>query len=119
MTMMFRATCAAIAASCVLGCAHDSTARPPTDAWVAVEAEVGRAEASDAPREPDAMQQLQLARRDLWRARALMGRDDARAATLTELARTEVQLALSLTRAAAADDDARRAATELQAEVGR
>lgn len=115
--MRSRATYAVIAVSCMLGCG--SSVPPPNDAWAAAQADLGRAEAAGASGIPDAKLQLRLAQEDLRRARALIGHDNARATTLTEVARTEAQLALSLTRAAAAQEDAQKAATELQKEESR
>jgi hypothetical protein len=103
---------AAIALAGAVGCG--ATIPPPNDAWAAAQADVGRAEASGATANPDAKLQLQLAREDLRKAKALIGNDNERATTLTELARTEAQLARSLANAAQAQDDAHKAATELQ-----
>ncbi|HEY6463264.1 MAG TPA: DUF4398 domain-containing protein [Polyangiaceae bacterium] len=103
---------AAVALAGAIGCG--ASIPPPNDAWAAAQADVGRAEASGAAANPDAKLQLQLAREDLHKAKALIGNDNERATTLTELARTEAQLARSLTNAVHAQDDAHQAATELQ-----
>jgi hypothetical protein len=104
----------AIALAAAVGCG--SSVPPPNDAWAAAQTDLGRAEASGAQANPDAKLQLQLAREDLRKARALIGNDNERATTLTVLARTEAQLAQSLANASAAQDDAHKAATELQKE---
>jgi hypothetical protein len=87
---------------------------PPNDAWAAAQADVGRAQAGGAPQSPDARLHLQLAQEDLQRAKQLIGNDNERATTLTEVARSEAQLALTLAKSSAAEDNARRAATDLQ-----
>jgi Domain of unknown function (DUF4398) len=94
------------------GCAR--TVPPPNDAWAAAQQDVGRAESGGAPAVPDAKLHLQLAEEDLQRAKQLIGQDNARATTLTDLARAEAQLALSLAKSAAAQGDAQKAATDLQ-----
>jgi hypothetical protein len=58
---------------------------------------------------PDAKLHLQLAQEDLARAKQAMGEDNRRASTLTELARAEAQLALSLAKEAASQYAARKA----------
>jgi len=62
---------------------------------------------------PDARLHLQLAEEDLQKAKALIGNDNQRATTLTEVARAEAQLALSLGKQAEADGQARQAQAEL------
>lgn len=91
-----------------------SSVPPPNDAWAAAQADVGRAQAGGAPQSPGARLHLQLAQEDLQRAKQLIGSDNERATTLTELARAEAQLALTLAKNGAAEDTARRAATDLQ-----
>ncbi|HEX8790575.1 MAG TPA: DUF4398 domain-containing protein [Polyangiaceae bacterium] len=91
-----------------------SSVPPPNDAWAAAQADVGRAQAGGAPQNPDAQLHLQLAQEDLQRAKQLIGSDNERATTLTELARAEAQLALRLAKSSAAQDSANRAATALQ-----
>jgi hypothetical protein len=56
---------------------------------------------------------LQLAQEDLAKAKALIGNDNLRATTLTEAARSEAQLALSLGKQADAEARAREAQAEL------
>jgi hypothetical protein len=62
---------------------------------------------------PDARLHLQLAEEDLGKAKALIGNDNQRATTLTEVARSEAQLALSLGKQAEADAQARQAQADL------
>ena len=101
-----------------VGCGA-SALPPPNDESSAAEADVGRAQAGGAPAVPDAMLHLQLAQEDLQKAKLLIGKDDARANTLTSLARAEAQLAFSLARQAAAQDQARTAQGELRDSTGR
>ena len=75
---------------------------PPNDQWAAAHDDLGRAQAGGAPENPDARLHLQLAQEDLQNAKALIGNDDKRATSLTELGRVEAQLALSLAKDAAA-----------------
>ena len=96
-----------------------SSMPPPNDAWAAAQADVGRAQAGGAPQIPDAKLHLQLAQEDLQKAKQLLGSDNARATTLTELARAEAQLALSLAKSSASEDTARRAATDLKNAQGK
>ena len=86
------------------GCAESLP--PPNDQWAAAKEDVGRAESGGARDVPDAKLHLQLAQEDLQQAKKLMGVDNKRAASVTEAARTEAQLALSLSRAASAQDAA-------------
>jgi hypothetical protein len=79
-----------------------SSLPPPNDAWAAAQADVGRAQASGAVNQPDAKLHLQLALDDLAQAKRLMNVDNERATSLTEVARTEAQLAFSLAKEATA-----------------
>lgn len=92
---------------------------PPNDQWAAAQADVGRAQSADGASDPNARLHLQLAQEDLQQAHRLMGDDNGRATSLTELARAEAQLSFSLARAAAAQESARRAVTELQKQENR
>jgi hypothetical protein len=104
-----------IAALCIATAwACGSSIQPPNDAWAAASADVGRAQSAGADRVPDAKLHLQLAQEDLAQAKRLIGDDNGRASTLTEVARAEAQLALSIARGAAADDQARQANDELR-----
>jgi hypothetical protein len=87
---------------------------PPNDAYGAAEADVGRAQAAGASNNPDARLHLQLAQEDLQNAKQLMGENNRRATSLTELARAEAQLAISLARDSQAQDSAHKAVTNLQ-----
>jgi len=87
---------------------------PPNDAWAAAQADVGRAQATGAPSNPDAKLHLELAMEDLDHAKRLINSDNERATTLTEVARSEAQLALSLTKEAAE----RAAAQQARGDVG-
>ncbi len=91
-----------------------SSLPPPNDAWAAAQEDVGRAQAGGAPQNPDARLHLELAQEDLQKAKQLIGNDNWRATTLTQLARAEAQLASSLAKNSAAEDGARRAAADLQ-----
>jgi hypothetical protein len=102
---------AAGSAALVAACA--SSVPPPNDEWAAAQADVGRAQAGGAPTVPDARLHLQLAVEDLQKSKALIGDDNRRALSLTEVARIEAQLALSLAKQAEADAQARRAQAEL------
>ncbi len=84
-----------------------SSVPPPNDEWAAAQADVGRAQAGGAPGVPDAKLHLQLAEEDLQKSKALIGDDNRRASTLTEVARVEAQLASSLAKQAEAADQAR------------
>ena len=110
--MKAKATCVAVLITGAFACA--GSVPPPNDQWAAAEADVGRAQAGGAPQVPDAQLHLKLAQEDLQQAKQLIGDDNKRATTLTELARTEAQLALSLAKSSAAQDVARKAATDLQ-----
>jgi hypothetical protein len=87
---------------------------PPGDQWAAAQADVGRAQAGGAPENPAAKLHLQLAQEDLQAAKQLFDHDNERARSLTELARAEAQLALSLAKDGAAQIDATKAQTDLQ-----
>jgi hypothetical protein len=100
-----------------VGCGS-SALPPPNDQWAAAEADVGRAQAGGAPAVPEAMLHLQLAQEDLQKARQLIGKDDTRANTLTALARAEAQLAFTLAKQVAAQDQARTAQGELHDSAG-
>jgi hypothetical protein len=99
--------CAIVSIATALGCG--SAVPAPNDQWAAAQADVGRAQAGGAPDVPDAKLHLQLAQEDLARAKQVMGEDNRRATTLTELARAEAQLALSLARQATWQYAARKA----------
>jgi hypothetical protein len=93
-----------------LGC---SSFPPPNDEWAAAQQDVGRAEAGGAPGVPDARLHLELATESLQKAKALIGGDNERALSLTEVARAEAQLALSLAKQAEADTQAQQAKADL------
>ena len=96
-----------------------SSVPPPNDQWAAAQADVGRAQAGGAPQSPDAKLHLQLAQEDLQKAKQLIGTDNWRATTLTQLARVEAQLAFSIAKDSAAEDSARSAATDVQSAQGK
>ena len=104
--------CGVVLAVTAMGCG--SAFPPPNDQWAAAQADVGRAQAGGAPSNPDAKLHLQLAVEDLQNAKKLIGDNNERATTLTDLARVEAQLALSQAKAAAAEDAARQAQGALQ-----
>jgi hypothetical protein len=106
------AVAAVVLMAAAMGCGE--SVPPPNDAWAAAQADLGRAQASGAPYEPQAKLHLRLAQEDLQKARELIGHDDRRATSLTELARVEAQLAITLANEAAARYGANRASTELQ-----
>jgi hypothetical protein len=87
---------------------------PPNDQWAAAQADVGRAQAGGAPDVPEAKLHLQLAQEDLQRAKQLMGTDNDRAASLCAVARSEAQLASSLSLQAKAELQARSKEAEAQ-----
>jgi hypothetical protein len=91
---------------------------PPNDEWSAAQNDVGRAQAGGAPAVPDAKLHLQLAQEDLQKSKDLIEKDNRRAASLIALARTEAQLALSLAKAAQAQDVAQQAQHDLQKAKG-
>ena len=90
-----------------------SSVSPPSDQWAAAQGDVGRAQAAGAPATPDAKLHLRLAQEDLQRARSLVGSDNKRATSLTELARAEAQLALSLAKESASQASARDAQSQV------
>ncbi len=104
--------CGVVLAASAMGCG--SAFPPPNDQWAAAQADVGRAQAGGAPTNPDAKLHLQLAVEDLQNAKKMIGDNNERATTLTDLARVEAQLALSQAKAAAAEDAARQAQGALQ-----
>jgi hypothetical protein len=108
-----KAVFAVMVASAGLVAACASSFPPPNNEWAAAQGDVGRAQAGGAPNVPDARLHLQLAEEDLQKAKALIGNDNHRAATLTEVARSEAQLALSLGKQAEADTQARQAQDDL------
>jgi hypothetical protein len=95
-----------------------SSVPPPNDQWAAAQADVGRAQSGGAPENPDAKLHLQLAQEDLQKAKQLIGQDNQRATSLTELARTEAQLALSLAKYGAAQAEDSKAQADLQQAKG-
>jgi hypothetical protein len=107
-TQVLAVVCVATAWAC------GASVQPPNDAWAAAQADVGRAQSAGADRIPDAKLHLQLAQEDLAQAKRLIGDDNGRATTLTEVARSEAQLAQSIARSSAAEDQARQAADALQ-----
>ena len=111
------AVSAVVLLSGTMSCA--SSVPPPNDQWAAAQADVGRAQAGGAPQSPDAKLHLQLAQEDLQKAKQLIGTDNWRATTLTELARTEAQLALTLAKSSTAEDSARKAAADVQNAQGK
>jgi hypothetical protein len=104
----------AVAALSVFAVACGSTFPPPNDEWAAAQADLGRAQAGGAPNVPDAKLHLQLAQEDLQQSKALMDKDNRRAASLVAVARAEAQLALSLAKVAIAQDQAKQAQDDLQ-----
>src|SRR5690348_13675989 len=90
-----------------MGCAEYTP--PPNDQWAAAQADLGRAQSVVSPGTPDAKLHLRLAEEDLQKAKELIGSDNKRASTLTEVARVEAQLAFSLAKEGVARDDARKA----------
>ena len=79
----------------------------PTDQYAAAEKEVGRAQESGA-NVPDAKLHTQLAQEDLAKAKALMGGDNERAASLIARATAEAELAVNLARQAQAQSQAQQ-----------
>jgi Domain of unknown function (DUF4398) len=92
---------------------------PPNNEWAAAQADVGRAQAGGAPVVPAAKLHLQLAQEDLATSKELFDRDNRRASTLVVLARTEAQLALSLSKESVAQNDASAAQDTLAKSTGR
>jgi hypothetical protein len=111
------AVCAGMLLTGVLACG--ASVAPPNDQWAAAQADVGRAQSAGAPEIPDAKLHLQLAQEDLQKAKQLMGADNARASSLTELARAEAQLALSLAKHSIAQDAAQKADGDLRSVQGK
>jgi Domain of unknown function (DUF4398) len=91
-----------------------SSVPPPHDQWAEAEANLGRAQMAGAPDVPMAKLHMRLAQEDLQKAKELMDQDNKRAASLSALANSEAQLALSLAKAASSQDEARKAEFELQ-----
>jgi hypothetical protein len=116
MTRKFVFAIVAVSAALVAACG--SSVPPPNDEWAAAQADVGRAQAGGAPAVPDARLHLQLAAEDLQKSKALIGSDNRRALSLTEVARIEAQLALSLAKQAEADAQARQAQADLAKTTG-
>jgi hypothetical protein len=114
-----RAVFAVMVASAGLLAACASSFPPPNNEWAAAQGDVGRAEAGGAPSVPDARLHLQLAQEDLQKAKALIGNDNQRATSLTEVARAEARLALSLGQQAEADRQAQVAQAEFAKISGR
>jgi hypothetical protein len=90
-----------------------SSSPPPNDEWAAAQADVGRAEAGGAPGVPNAKLHLQLAQEDLQKSKGLIDHDNRRATDLIAVARVEAQLALSLAKQQAAQDQASKAQSDL------
>src|SRR5271155_5239304 len=101
----------------MLGCG--ASLPPPNTEWAAAQADVGRAQAGGAPVVPAAKLHLQLAQEDLTTSKELFDRDNRRAATLVALARTEAQLALSLSKESVAQNEASAAQDTLAKSTGR
>lgn len=101
-----------LAAAAVGACG--ASVPPPTDQWAAAQADLGRAESSGAASTPEASLHMQLAKEDLAMAHRMMDHDNQRATTLTKVARAEARLASSLAAEAAAQQDANKAAAEMQ-----
>ena len=91
-----------------------SSVPPPNTEWEAASSDVGQATSGGAPDVPDARLHLQLAREDLQKSKDLINKDNRRALRLVELGRAEAQLALSLAKSQAAQDQARQAQADLQ-----
>jgi hypothetical protein len=91
---------------------------PPNTEWAAAQADLGRAQAGGAPDVPAAKLHLQLAQEDLATSKQLFERDNRRAATLVALARSEAQLALSLSKEAVALNEASAAEDTLAKATG-
>jgi hypothetical protein len=111
--MMTKPVLSMAVACAILFPACGSSFPPPNDEWAAAQADVGRAQASGSTEVPDARLHLQLAQEDLQKAKALIGNDNHRAFTLTEVARAEAVLALSIAQQSQADAQARTAQAEL------
>ena len=79
----------------------------PRDQYAAAEKDVGRAQESGAS-VPDARLHTQLAQEDLAKAKALMGGDNERAASLIARASAEADLAINLARQSQAQSQAQQ-----------
>jgi hypothetical protein len=104
---------ATIALLAVLTAACGSSFPPPNDEYSAAKTDVGRAESGGAPSVPDAKLHLQLAEEDLQKAKSLIDQDNKRAGDLIAVARVEAQLALSLAKQQIAEEQARKAQSDL------
>jgi hypothetical protein len=104
---------ATIALLAVVTAACGSSLPPPNDEYSAAQADVGRAESGGAPNVPDAKLHLQLAQEDLQKAKSLIEQDNRRAGDLIAVARVEAQLALSLAKQQLAEEQARKAQSDL------
>jgi hypothetical protein len=114
-----RISMVALVSFVALACAGcGSSVPPPNDEWAAAQSDVGAANAGGAPSVPDAKLHLQLSEEDLQKSKALIGQDNARAASLIGVARVEAQLALKLAKAAQAAQGLRDAQAELQKTKG-
>jgi hypothetical protein len=105
---------ATIALLTAVTAACGSSFPPPNDEYSAAQADVGRAESGGAPSVPDARLHLQLAQEDLQKSKGLIDSgDNKRAADLIAVARVEAQLALSLAKQLQAEDQARKAQSDV------
>jgi hypothetical protein len=104
--------CGVVLAAAAMGCG--SSVPPPNDQWAAAQADVGRAQGAGATNNPDAKLHLDLAVEDLQNAKKLIGDNNERATTLTDLARVEAQLSLSEEKASAAEAAAQQAQGAVQ-----
>jgi hypothetical protein len=95
-----------------LGCA--ASIPPPQGPWAAAQADVGRAEVGGALDVPEAKLHLRLAQENLEKAKRIMGDDTDRATSLCDVASAEAQLALTLAKQANAQEQARRAQSQLE-----
>jgi multidrug efflux pump subunit AcrA (membrane-fusion protein) len=111
--MKQKAVFAVVVAFAGMAVACASTFPPPNNEVAAAQGDVGRAQTGGAPSVPDAKLHLQLAEEDLQKAKALIGTDNQRAASLTAVASAEAQLALSLGQQAEAEARARQAQAAL------
>ena len=105
---------ATIALLVAVTAACGSSFPPPNDEYSAAQADVGRAESGGAPGVPDAKLHLQLAQEDLQKSKGLIDSgDNKRAKDLIDVARAEAQLALSLAKQLQAEEQARKAQSDL------
>ena len=103
-----------IALLAAMTAACGSSFPPPNDEYSAAQADVGRAESGGAPGVPDAKLHLQLAQEDLQKSKGFIDSgDNKRAADLIAVARVEAQLALSMAKQQQAEDQARKAQSDL------